>query len=750
MASSTKENTTSQRILSYLKECPEGANIIEISKRIGIGRNQVARHLANLSQVGRLDLITDGNNKIYRLAHRIPFHIFSTYPKGGAIGFNRSLLVQEVSENALRILGCSESELIDTWIEDLPHPLFHELNLDSMAREVLDGRISTHHTVTGQIGTNFFEVSLYPCIFDDLTNGVAIVLSDLSDTEKIIKTEQRVSDRFDDLMEETEEFIVDLDANDRIARVNHALARYFDTVPANLIGLLGLPSIPPEDLVIVKQTARSDPTSSDSPSTPVEVRVVMPDGKVRYQKWRAYPEERNGILWSLHCIGSDITEKKLQEERIRLYESGFATIIDERTSDLRGIIQKLKARIDDLQRIEQQQYLTESRYLRLTETISEIIWETGEDHQFTYVSPRVQDSIRETPDNLIGKHFFDLIDDTVGQARTLDFISLLISGKPIDRMVTPIRSSDGSTQWFEISGVPNIGPDGSFHGYCGIANDITRKVLEDELKTEILSIIESTAHIVAITREDGFFTYLNKAGKKFFGLSKLSDISQVCFFSFIPRADYQDYLAKRAEAAEAGYWMGDSIIISCDGTLVPVSQTIQCHRHEISKKPYFSTIIRDISDRLAFEQELATAYEYSRMLTEVNPDLIATFSVEGKILDVNAAVERVTGFTRQKLIGKEYFQFFSDSEKVKDAHMKVLSQGSAVEYTTDIVHKTGRITQVIGRCVAFRDQFGNLKGVFATARIIQPDSDQKTGGDLHMEQKEKHRKPPPGEKHADD
>lgn len=557
MASLVKENTIPHRILSYLKDCPEGANIIEISKRIGVGRNQVARHLANLSQVGRLDLFTDGNNKIYRLAHRIPFHLFSIYPKGGAIGFNRSLLVQEVSERALTILGCSESDLIGKWIEDLPQPLFQELNLGSVTRGVLDEKISTPHTVTREVGGRFLEISLSPCIFDDSTTGVAVVISDLSDTEKILETERLLSDRFDALMRESEEFIVDLDANDRIIRANYALARCFDTVPANLIGLLGLPSISPEDLVLIKQTAFSDPTSSGMTCIPVEVGVITPDGKIRYQKWRAYPEEKNGILWSLHCIGSEITEQKLQEERIRLYESGLSAIVDERTNELRGIIKNLKSQIDDLQRIEQQQYLNESRYSRLTETISEIIWETGEEHQFTYVSDKVQESIGSASEHLIGKHFFDLIDDSVGQARALDFVSLLISGKPIDRMVTPIRSVDGSTRWLEISGVPNISPDESFQGYCGIANDITEQVLQDELKTELLLIIESAAHIVAITREDGFFSYLNKAGKKFFGLFGTSDISQVCFFSFIPKPDYQDYLAKRAEAAEVGYWMGD-------------------------------------------------------------------------------------------------------------------------------------------------------------------------------------------------
>lgn len=76
--------------------------------------------------------------------------------------------------------------------------------------------------------------------------------------------------------------------------------------------------------------------------------------------------------------------------------------------------------------------------------------------------------------------------------------------------------------------------------------------------------------------------------------------------------------------------------------------------------------------------------------------------------------------------------------------MKVLSQGSVVEHTTEIVPKNGIKTPVIGRCVAFRDKSRNIKGIFATARIIEPSSEDKPDEKPHMIQKEKHRKPPPG------
>ncbi|HWQ64367.1 MAG TPA: PAS domain S-box protein, partial [Methanospirillum sp.] len=744
MASSEREASVSIRILSFLKENQEGANIIEISENLGLGRNLAAKHLTNLYQTGRLDLRTIGKNKIYRLAHRVPFHIYSDYPILGAIGFNRSLLVHETTEVALKILGCTEADLMGKWIEDIPHPLFQKSNLVTLARGVLDEKLSPPQITLHEIGNMIFRIIISFCIFDDSSIGIAVILIDLTNIEKNSLKEQLVSNRLNALMQETGEFIVDLDSDDRIIRENQALARYYGGTSTDFIGLRGLPSIAAEDLDVLKHTVALDPDSLQNPSAPFEIRVVMPDGNIRYQEWRAYPDIRNDILWSLHCVGSDITEKRNQEAIIRHYEAGLSTIVEEKTTELREVTKNLRKEIDELKKNEQNQYLNQNRYQRLTEMIHEIIWETNENHEFTFVSAKVEDYLGYQPESLIGKHFFEIVDDTIGQYRPLDFVSLLVSGKPIDRIITPIRSSDGSTCWFVISGVPHSNPDGIFYGYHGIAQDITRQVLEEEQKSELVTVIESTPDIITITHEDGTLMYLNQAGKKFFGLLDQSDISQINVFSYIPELDIQDYQAKRLKAVEAGSWRGDTVILSGSGTLVPLSQIIQYHRHEPSKKSYFSTILRHISERLAFEQKLATAYEYSRMLTEVNPDLIVTFSLDGKIFDVNAAVERVIGYSRDKIVGKEYFQFFSEPERIKTAYRQLLTEGSPVHYTTDILHQNGSKIPVIGNCVVIRDQTGNVTGIFASARVIHQENVEGVEKARVHELEEEPRKPPPG------
>jgi hypothetical protein len=155
MAFSKEESVLPIRILSSLREYPEGVNIIEISDSLNAGKNLVARHLTTLSQIGHQDLRTYGNDKIYRLVYRIPFHLFSIYPRVGAIGFNRSLLIQGAPETVLHILGCLRSDLW-RWIEDLPYPLFQKHNFGAHVRRILDERKAALREISHEVRGRLF------------------------------------------------------------------------------------------------------------------------------------------------------------------------------------------------------------------------------------------------------------------------------------------------------------------------------------------------------------------------------------------------------------------------------------------------------------------------------------------------------------------------------------------------------------------------------------------------------------------
>ncbi|MDD5298149.1 MAG: PAS domain S-box protein [Rhodocyclaceae bacterium] len=129
-------------------------------------------------------------------------------------------------------------------------------------------------------------------------------------------------------------------------------------------------------------------------------------------------------------------------------------------------------------------------------------------------------------------------------------------------------------------------------------------------------------------------------------------------------------------------------------------------------------IIEDITERKSAEESARTASQYSRSLIEASLDPLVTISAEGKITDVNSATERATGVGRDKLIGSDFADYFTDPEKAREGYQQVFSLGFVTDYPLAIRHVSGRITDVLYNASVYRDGDGNVLGVFAAARDV--------------------------------
>ncbi len=112
------------------------------------------------------------------------------------------------------------------------------------------------------------------------------------------------------------------------------------------------------------------------------------------------------------------------------------------------------------------------------------------------------------------------------------------------------------------------------------------------------------------------------------------------------------------------------------------------------------------------------ASSYSRKLIEASLDPLVTISPAGKITDVNHATELVTGLSRTELIGTDFSSCFTDPDAALKAYQKVFSDGSIVDYPLAIRHASGRITDVLYNATIYRNEAGDVEGVFAAARDV--------------------------------
>jgi PAS domain S-box-containing protein len=133
---------------------------------------------------------------------------------------------------------------------------------------------------------------------------------------------------------------------------------------------------------------------------------------------------------------------------------------------------------------------------------------------------------------------------------------------------------------------------------------------------------------------------------------------------------------------------------------------------------YLVFSLEDITKRKRAEEALRAAHQYNRSLIEASLDPLVTISKDGKIMDVNQATELTTGVLRNQLIGNDFFDYFTEPEKAREGYQKVFSEGSVRDYPLAIQHTSGTITHVLYNASVYRNETGEVEGVFAAARDI--------------------------------
>jgi PAS domain S-box-containing protein len=126
----------------------------------------------------------------------------------------------------------------------------------------------------------------------------------------------------------------------------------------------------------------------------------------------------------------------------------------------------------------------------------------------------------------------------------------------------------------------------------------------------------------------------------------------------------------------------------------------------------------DITERKQAEEALKAAGIYNRSLIEASLDPLVTIGPDGKITDVNEATIKVTGVSREQIIGTDFSDYFTEPEKAREGYQQVFAEGSVTNYPLTILDKNGKLIDVLYNASIFKDGQGNVLGVFAAARDI--------------------------------
>ncbi len=249
------------------------------------------------------------------------------------------------------------------------------------------------------------------------------------------------------------------------------------------------------------------------------------------------------------------------------------------------------------------------------------------------------------------------------------------------------------------------------------------KVSEGIDRTAFLAaIVESSDDAIVTFRPDGTVTYWNSGAEKIFGYraDEMVGSSVYVLFRKVDVEKERSTFERVSRGQRVGHY--EAVNLMKDGTEIDVRVTVSPVIDGKGKIAAISAITRDISvevsGRKLSEQRLAAASSYSRSLIESSLDPLVTISADGKITDVNEATIDVTGVSRDKLIGTDFSNYFTEPDNARKGYQQVFARGYVKDYPLTIRHVMGRLTDVLYNASVYRDTDGNVQGVFAAARDI--------------------------------
>jgi PAS domain S-box-containing protein len=250
-------------------------------------------------------------------------------------------------------------------------------------------------------------------------------------------------------------------------------------------------------------------------------------------------------------------------------------------------------------------------------------------------------------------------------------------------------------------------------GFLLISKDISAEIrLTEELQATQFyarSLIEASLDPLVTISPEGKITDVNAASVQVTGVDREQLIGR----------DFSDYFTEPDKARE-GYQR-----VFAEGFVTDYPLTIRHRDGRLTDVLYNASIYKDSRGEVlgvfAAARDVTTqkeASQYARSLIEASLDPLVTISPEGKITDVNEGSIKVTGIPREKLIGTDFSDYFTEPAKAREGYQRVFAEGFVTDYPLTIRHKDGRLIDVLYNASVYKDDRGQVLGVFAAARDI--------------------------------
>jgi PAS domain S-box-containing protein len=183
-------------IKKILQENPKGMTVTDISRKIKINRNSVAKYLDIMRISGHVEMITFGPAKVFFPTHRVPISNLINFTSDYIIIFDDSFKIIIINDAFLKFMNIRRKEIIGQKVPNTLNIIFNDdSELLIAMQEALSGKDFSKEYFFEGFGEKFcLKVRIKPTRFEDGKNGATIIIKNISgriNAEKILRESEK-------------------------------------------------------------------------------------------------------------------------------------------------------------------------------------------------------------------------------------------------------------------------------------------------------------------------------------------------------------------------------------------------------------------------------------------------------------------------------------------------------------------------------------------------------------------------------